>query len=93
MVNLPNKISLMRIALIPLFIIILMVKMPYGNIIAVVVFVILALSDTLDGYIARKRNQVTELGGLIDPLADCGENNGPLNIFISHSISIAVPSP
>ena len=68
--NLPNKITLLRIALIPLFLIFLYLKIPYREIIAASIFVILALSDTLDGYIARKRKQVTDLGKFIDPLAD-----------------------
>lgn len=68
--NLPNKITLLRIALIPIFLIVLYLNIPYRGAIAAVVFVALALSDTLDGYIARKRKQVTDLGKFIDPLAD-----------------------
>jgi CDP-diacylglycerol--glycerol-3-phosphate 3-phosphatidyltransferase len=44
--------------------------MRYGNIIATVLFVLAAVTDFLDGYIARKRKQVTNLGKLLDPLAD-----------------------
>ncbi len=68
--NLPNRITLIRIALIPIFLAVLYLDIPYKGEIAAVVFVILALSDTLDGYIARKRKQVTDLGKFIDPLAD-----------------------
>jgi CDP-diacylglycerol---glycerol-3-phosphate 3-phosphatidyltransferase len=68
--NLPNFITMLRIALIPVFVIFLYIKFPYRNIVATVVFVSLALTDSLDGYIARKTNQVTDLGKFIDPLAD-----------------------
>ena len=68
--NVPNKITLLRIAFIPLFVILLYVKVKYAEYIAALVFIILALTDALDGYIARKRKQVTKLGKLADPLAD-----------------------
>ncbi len=68
--NIPNKITILRIALIPVFIFLLYIKVKYIEYIVAVVFIILALTDALDGYIARKRKQVTRLGELIDPLAD-----------------------
>jgi CDP-diacylglycerol---glycerol-3-phosphate 3-phosphatidyltransferase len=68
--NLPNKITLARILLIPIFIGFLLSNIPYRTIVATSIFIILALSDALDGYIARKKNQMTSLGALIDPLAD-----------------------
>jgi len=68
--NLANKITILRILLIPIFIALLYIKIPYIEYIAAFVFILLALTDALDGYIARKRNEVTNLGKLIDPLAD-----------------------
>ena len=68
--NLPNKITLVRIVLIPLFMLIVGLKLPYGDYLATVVFVIAALTDTLDGYLARRRQEVTRFGKLLDPLAD-----------------------
>ena len=68
--NVPNKITILRIALIPIFIIILSIKIKYIEYISASVFIILALTDALDGYIARKRKEVTKLGQLLDPLAD-----------------------
>lgn len=69
--NLANKLTLMRIFLVPVFLIFIAVKdIPYGMIIATVVFAIAALTDKLDGYIARSRNQITRFGKLMDPLAD-----------------------
>ncbi len=68
--NIPNKITLIRVMLVPLFAFILLVKTPYKNILAAFVFILLSISDFLDGYLARKKKQVTEFGKLIDPMAD-----------------------
>jgi len=68
--NTPNKITLLRIILIPIFILLLYIKIRYIEYIAALVFIVLALTDALDGYIARKKKQITKLGKLIDPLAD-----------------------
>ena len=68
--NIPNKITIIRVGLIPLFAAILLADIPYKNILSAFIFVMLSVSDFLDGYFARKKNQVTELGKLIDPIAD-----------------------
>jgi len=68
--NLPNKITILRILLIPIFIILLYIKVRYIEYIAALVFILLALTDALDGYLARKKQQVTDVGKLLDPLAD-----------------------
>jgi len=68
--NLANKITIARIFLVPIFMIFLLSKMPYGITIATFIFIIAALTDSLDGYIARSKNQVTKLGKFMDPLAD-----------------------
>jgi CDP-diacylglycerol--glycerol-3-phosphate 3-phosphatidyltransferase len=68
--NLANKITIARIILIPLFIIPLIISFPYNNFVAVAIFSLLALSDLFDGYVARKYNEITKLGSLLDPLAD-----------------------
>lgn len=70
MVNLPNKITLLRIAAIPVFLVVLSINIKYKEIFAVAIFVLIALSDSLDGYIARKRKQISDAGKIIDPLAD-----------------------
>lgn len=70
MMNLANKITILRIILVPVFLFILAIKVKYGTYIATAVFIIAALTDTLDGYIARSRNQVTKFGKFLDPLAD-----------------------
>ena len=69
--NLANKITMIRILLVPVFMFFLFIKhMPFGEYIAVAIFIIAAITDGLDGYVARKHNQVTNFGKFIDPLAD-----------------------
>lgn len=69
--NLPNKLTLLRVLLIPFFVAFLLVPgIPYGNYIAVAIFIIASLTDLLDGKIARKYNLVTNFGKFMDPLAD-----------------------
>ncbi|MBF8983033.1 CDP-diacylglycerol--glycerol-3-phosphate 3-phosphatidyltransferase [Lutibacter sp. B2] len=68
--NLANKLTIGRIFLVPIFMIALLNKIPYGMYIAAAIFTAAAITDTLDGYIARSRNQVTKFGKFMDPLAD-----------------------
>lgn len=69
--NLPNKITLFRIFMIPVFLVFMLVPgILYGRYIAAAIFIIAALSDLLDGYIARKNNLITNFGKFMDPLAD-----------------------
>ncbi len=70
--NLANKITFFRIFLIPVFLIVYLNSgFGYaGNFVAAGIFVLASLTDWLDGYIARSRNMVTNLGKLLDPLAD-----------------------
>ena len=84
--NLPNKITFARIALIPVFIIILYLPIPYRHIIAAVFFIILSATDALDGYIARKTNQITTLGKFLDPLADKLLISAALIFLIGHGV-------
>ena len=69
--NLANKLTLIRIFLVPIFLVFIAVKgIPYGSFIATFIFILASLTDKLDGYIARSRNQVTNFGKFMDPLAD-----------------------
>lgn len=70
LVNLANKLTILRILLIPVFLVLIAVKIPYGVYLATLVFILAAITDKLDGYIARSRNQITNLGKFMDPLAD-----------------------
>jgi CDP-diacylglycerol--glycerol-3-phosphate 3-phosphatidyltransferase len=68
--NVPNLITLTRILLIPVFVALFVTPDPDRSIMAAVVFVTAAVSDLLDGYLARRSGQVTKLGKLLDPIAD-----------------------
>lgn len=68
--NTANKVTIARMILIPVFFVIMMSNIPYADIIAMVIFAIAALTDGIDGHIARKYNQITDFGKFLDPLAD-----------------------
>ncbi|MCB4792404.1 MAG: CDP-diacylglycerol--glycerol-3-phosphate 3-phosphatidyltransferase [Elusimicrobia bacterium] len=68
--NLANKLTLLRIGLVPFLIFCMYLNNFWTRVIALVIFVGAALTDTLDGFIARKLNTVTTLGKFLDPLAD-----------------------
>ncbi|TAH72158.1 MAG: CDP-diacylglycerol--glycerol-3-phosphate 3-phosphatidyltransferase [Anaerolineaceae bacterium] len=69
--NLPNKITTARVLMIPLYLVFMLVEqIPYGRYIAGVIFTLAAITDALDGYIARKNNLITNFGKFMDPLAD-----------------------
>ncbi|MCP9452995.1 MAG: CDP-diacylglycerol--glycerol-3-phosphate 3-phosphatidyltransferase [Nitrospira sp.] len=68
--NLPNVLTLGRIVLIPVFVLVFMDPTPDRSLLAAVIFTAAAITDLLDGYIARKTGQITKLGKLLDPIAD-----------------------
>ena len=69
--NLANKLTLLRIFLVPVFLIFFLVEgIDYGTIVATIVFIVASITDQLDGHIARSRNQITTFGKFMDPLAD-----------------------
>jgi CDP-diacylglycerol--glycerol-3-phosphate 3-phosphatidyltransferase len=68
--NLPNFLTLLRIGLIPLFVVIYSDPTPLRSFIATVAFLLAAFTDFLDGYLARKRGEITQFGKLMDPIAD-----------------------
>ncbi|MBC8632211.1 CDP-diacylglycerol--glycerol-3-phosphate 3-phosphatidyltransferase [[Eubacterium] tenue] len=68
--NLPNKLTLFRIFLIPVFIIVMMINIPNKFLIACMIFIIASVTDAMDGHIARKYNLITDFGKFMDPLAD-----------------------
>lgn len=75
--NLPNRLTLARIVLVPVFMAFLLLQAPKGHtlfphqdIVAAIIFILASATDGLDGHIARKRHQVTNLGKFMDPLAD-----------------------
>ena len=68
--NWPNRITIARVALIPVIVVFLNIQSPAANMIALVAFVLASLTDWLDGYLARKYQIVTNLGRFLDPVAD-----------------------
>lgn len=68
--NLPNKLTVLRIFLAPIFLALLLIDFPFHYLSALVVFIIASLTDLIDGKIARKYNLVTDFGKFLDPLAD-----------------------
>lgn len=68
--NLPNKITIARVALIPVIVILLQFENSTCNLLALIAFLVGCFTDWLDGYLARKRRIVTNLGRFLDPVAD-----------------------
>ena len=68
--NLPNALTLLRILAVPVVVVALLAEVPDGDLLAGIVFAAAAFTDGLDGYIARRRGDVTDFGKLMDPLAD-----------------------
>lgn len=68
--NLPNSLTLVRIFLIPLLVVVLLTKFDGKELVGAAIFGVAALTDWLDGFLARRRQQVTTFGQLMDPLAD-----------------------
>lgn len=68
--NLPNKLTLLRVLLIPFFMLFMYLNIPFSFAIALVIFTAASITDALDGKIARKRGLVTNFGKFLDPLAD-----------------------
>ncbi|MBA2506548.1 MAG: CDP-diacylglycerol--glycerol-3-phosphate 3-phosphatidyltransferase [Thermoleophilaceae bacterium] len=69
-VNLPNSLTVIRILLVPVLVVALLVESPNGSTIAAIVFALAAVTDGLDGYIARSRESITTFGKVMDPIAD-----------------------
>lgn len=68
--NLPNFLTLGRIILVPIFMVALLIDTARGHYWAAFIFVLASVTDFLDGYLARKNNQITNFGKIMDPLAD-----------------------
>lgn len=75
--NLPNRLTMARIVLTPFFMAFLLLQLPNGypifphqNVIAAIIFIAASITDSLDGYLARKNHQITVFGKFMDPLAD-----------------------
>ena len=68
--NLPNKISIVRICMIPIFVLVFFLDFPFHYGLSAIILALAACTDFIDGYIARSRGLVTNLGKFLDPIAD-----------------------
>mgnify|MGYP005858097829 CR=1 FL=1 len=68
--NLPNQLTILRILLIPAFLVFIYFDRPFTNIIATIIFVVASVTDFIDGHIARKYGIITDFGKILDPVAD-----------------------
>ena len=68
--NTANKLTVLRILMIPAMMIVLYIGFPHSNIVAMGIFIAAGLTDIADGYIARNKGQITDFGKFLDPLAD-----------------------
>ena len=68
--NIPNSLTLLRIALIPVFVLIFYLPVPWARPMCAAVFTAAAITDLLDGYLARRWGQTSRLGAFLDPVAD-----------------------
>jgi len=65
-----SKVTVARILLIPVFLVVALLNFPYSDLIALGIFILASVTDWVDGYIARKYDQITDFGKFMDPLAD-----------------------
>ncbi|MBQ7045321.1 MAG: CDP-diacylglycerol--glycerol-3-phosphate 3-phosphatidyltransferase [Clostridia bacterium] len=68
--NTPNKLTILRIIMTPIFMVTLLVDFKFHYIVALLLFIVASLTDLIDGKMARKHNLVTDFGKFLDPLAD-----------------------
>ena len=81
--NLPNRLTLLRVALVPLFLVLCLVAFPFHYTVALAVFGAAAFTDFLDGRIARKQGLVTDFGKFLDPIADKLLTTAALLVFLA----------
>ena len=68
--NTANKLTMLRVVLIPVFLVLLYLPIPFHRVFALVIFILASVTDFVDGYVARHYNQITDFGKFMDPLAD-----------------------
>lgn len=85
--NLPNKLTLARILMVPLYMLLLLWEFPFHHFAALVVFIAASLTDYFDGKIARSQNLVTNLGKFLDPIADKMLTTAAFLIFLGIGVT------
>ena len=84
--NLPNKLTLLRIALVPLIVLFMLLRFPLSYLIAYALFGVAAITDHFDGKIARRDKLITDFGKFADPLADKILVISILVVFVKHDL-------
>lgn len=91
--NLPNKLTVLRLILVPFFVVILMVSdAVWASLVGLAIFIIAAFTDMLDGKIARRHNLVTDFGKFLDPLADKFMVIGAMLVILYRSMTAVLPN-
>lgn len=80
--NIANRLTIFRIILVPIFIYLMYLQVYWANVVATVVYAVAAITDYVDGYIARKYDLVTDLGKILDPIADKVLVTSALVVFV-----------
>lgn len=88
--NLPNKLTVARIIMTPLFMAAMLIEFPHHYLVAVLMFAVAALTDLLDGKIARARGIVTNFGKFLDPLADKMLTTSAFIAFLAKGFGIGI---
>lgn len=92
--NIPNILTLLRVVLIPVFILVFYIPVTWAKMVCAVIFTVAALTDLLDGYLARRLNQTSAFGAFLDPVADKLMVAAALVVLVEAypSIFIAIPA-
>ena len=91
--NLPNKLTVIRMIMVPIFVVVLMLSNAvWATLLGVVLFIAAALTDMLDGKIARRHNLVTDFGKFLDPLADKFMVIGAMMVILYRTMTSDVPN-
>ena len=93
MLNIPNLLTLFRIFLIPVFVILFYLPYEWSNQWAAGMFVLAAITDWFDGYLARRLNQSTPFGAFLDPVADKIMVSTALVLIVEHYNTVIVTIP
>ena len=93
MLNIPNILTLFRLALIPVFVIVFYFPVEWSYFAAAVFFVLAAITDWFDGYLARRLNQSTAFGAFLDPVADKVMVATALVLIVEHYSSVFITIP
>ncbi|MDO4742627.1 MAG: CDP-diacylglycerol--glycerol-3-phosphate 3-phosphatidyltransferase [bacterium] len=88
--NLPNRLTILRLILTPIFLALIVMDLKYSYLAALIVFVIASLTDMVDGMVARKNNLITDFGKFLDPLADKMLTTAAFLAFIKMNLGVGI---